>query len=149
MAKATDPGVRSALLSAGGTLNHVSAATNVIQQGDPAEWVYYIVSGKVRITVTSKQGKEGVVGPMLSKGSFIGEIGRCERRALSSLPLSNALRCALAKQLITDGLRFGSEGYLLHKARDAHPMTTLFCPNCRKIGAVFWAKSERAYRGEK
>ncbi len=44
----------------------------VFRQGDPADAVYYIESGKVQITIVSRQGKEGVVG-MLGAGEFFGE----------------------------------------------------------------------------
>jgi len=44
----------------------------IFRQGDAADAVFYIQSGKVQITVLSEQGKEGVIG-MLSAGEFLGE----------------------------------------------------------------------------
>jgi CRP/FNR family transcriptional regulator, cyclic AMP receptor protein len=44
----------------------------VYRQGDPADSVYYIESGKIQITVVSEQGKEGVIA-MLEPGEFFGE----------------------------------------------------------------------------
>jgi CRP/FNR family cyclic AMP-dependent transcriptional regulator len=44
----------------------------IFRQGDPADSVFYIQKGKVKITVTSDQGKEAVVA-VLSKGDFFGE----------------------------------------------------------------------------
>lgn len=44
----------------------------IFRQGDPADAVYYIESGKVQITVVSDQGKEGVIA-MLGAGEFFGE----------------------------------------------------------------------------
>jgi CRP/FNR family transcriptional regulator, cyclic AMP receptor protein len=44
----------------------------VFSQGDKADAVYYIQSGKVKLTVVSKRGKEAVVA-LLSEGSFFGE----------------------------------------------------------------------------
>jgi CRP/FNR family transcriptional regulator, cyclic AMP receptor protein len=41
-------------------------------QGDPADCVYYIKSGKVKVTVVSEEGKEAVVA-ILQPGNFCGE----------------------------------------------------------------------------
>jgi CRP/FNR family cyclic AMP-dependent transcriptional regulator len=44
----------------------------VFAQGDPADAVFYLQTGKVRLTVVSKDGKEATLG-ILSDGSFFGE----------------------------------------------------------------------------
>jgi CRP-like cAMP-binding protein len=44
----------------------------VFEQGDPAETVFYIQKGKVKLTVLSEQGKEAVVA-ILEPGHFFGE----------------------------------------------------------------------------
>jgi CRP/FNR family transcriptional regulator, cyclic AMP receptor protein len=44
----------------------------IFAQGDPADAVFYLQTGKVRLTVVSKTGKEATIG-MLSDGSFFGE----------------------------------------------------------------------------
>jgi len=44
----------------------------VFRQGDPADAVFYIEEGKIRITVVSEHGKEGVIA-MLNAGEFFGE----------------------------------------------------------------------------
>jgi CRP-like cAMP-binding protein len=44
----------------------------VFAQGDPADAVFYLQTGKVRLTVVSKPGKEATIG-ILSDGSFFGE----------------------------------------------------------------------------
>jgi CRP-like cAMP-binding protein len=44
----------------------------VFAQGDPADAVFYLQTGKVRLTVVSKNGKEATIG-ILSDGSFFGE----------------------------------------------------------------------------
>ena len=41
-------------------------------QGDPADAVFYILKGKIKLTVLSKQGKEAVIA-MLSSDDFFGE----------------------------------------------------------------------------
>jgi CRP-like cAMP-binding protein len=44
----------------------------VFSQGDPADAIFYIQTGKIKLTVVSKQGKEAVVG-ILGAGEFFGE----------------------------------------------------------------------------
>lgn len=44
----------------------------VFSQGDPADAVFYIVSGGVQLTIVSDQGKEGVIA-LLGPGDFFGE----------------------------------------------------------------------------
>jgi CRP/FNR family transcriptional regulator, cyclic AMP receptor protein len=44
----------------------------IFAQGDPAEEIFYIKEGQVKITVVSRRGKEAVVG-ILSPGQFFGE----------------------------------------------------------------------------
>src|SRR6202048_3601140 len=44
----------------------------VFSQGDPADAVFYIQKGKVKVTVVSEQGKEAVVA-ILSTNEFFGE----------------------------------------------------------------------------
>jgi len=48
------------------------AKDTVYRQGDAADAVHYIESGKIQITVVSEQGKEGVIA-MLEPGEFFGE----------------------------------------------------------------------------
>lgn len=45
---------------------------NIFTQGSPAEAIYFIKSGKVRLTVVSEQGREGVVA-ILGPQFFFGE----------------------------------------------------------------------------
>jgi CRP/FNR family cyclic AMP-dependent transcriptional regulator len=44
----------------------------VFAQGDPADALFYLQTGKVRLTVVSTNGKEATIG-LLSEGSFFGE----------------------------------------------------------------------------
>jgi CRP/FNR family cyclic AMP-dependent transcriptional regulator len=49
-----------------------SKKQHIFTQGDPADAVFYLQTGKVRLTVVSKTGKEATIG-ILSDGSFFGE----------------------------------------------------------------------------
>jgi CRP/FNR family cyclic AMP-dependent transcriptional regulator len=44
----------------------------VFSQGDPADAIFYIQKGKIKLTVVSRDGKEAVVA-LLSAGDFFGE----------------------------------------------------------------------------
>lgn len=44
----------------------------IFAQGDPADAVFYLRTGKIRLSVLSKTGKEATIG-ILSDGSFFGE----------------------------------------------------------------------------
>jgi CRP/FNR family transcriptional regulator, cyclic AMP receptor protein len=44
----------------------------IFAQGDPADAVFYVQTGKVRLTVVSKAGKEATIG-ILGEGDFFGE----------------------------------------------------------------------------
>jgi CRP-like cAMP-binding protein len=44
----------------------------IFAQGDPADAIFYLQTGKVKLTVVSKTGKEATIG-ILSDGSFFGE----------------------------------------------------------------------------
>ena len=44
----------------------------IFTQGDPADTIFYLQTGKVRLAVVSKTGKEATIG-ILNDGSFFGE----------------------------------------------------------------------------
>jgi CRP/FNR family transcriptional regulator, cyclic AMP receptor protein len=51
---------------------HYRKKQAVFRQGDPADSVFYLQKGKVKITVVSKEGKEAVVA-LLGPSDFLGE----------------------------------------------------------------------------
>jgi CRP/FNR family transcriptional regulator, cyclic AMP receptor protein len=61
-----------AKLEAGKTSRECQGDETIFSQGDAADAVYYIQSGKVKLTVVSKSGKEAVVA-ILPEASFFGE----------------------------------------------------------------------------
>ena len=44
----------------------------IFSQGDPADAVFYVQKGKIRVTVNSKRGKEATIA-LLGPGNFLGE----------------------------------------------------------------------------
>ena len=56
----------------GSSVGNYPAGQAVFSQGDPADAVFYIHQGKVKIAVVSEQGKEAVVA-LLGPKEFFGE----------------------------------------------------------------------------
>ena len=67
-----DPDVFLAAVSRGRTVAEHRTGQVIFSQGDPADSVFYIVRGKIKIAVISEQGREAVVA-MLGEGDFFGE----------------------------------------------------------------------------
>jgi CRP/FNR family cyclic AMP-dependent transcriptional regulator len=67
-----DPKVFLAKVNGGRSVADYRKGQIVYTQGEPADSVFYIQSGKVRKTVFSEQGKEAVVA-LLGTGDFFGE----------------------------------------------------------------------------
>jgi CRP-like cAMP-binding protein len=56
----------------GKTVIECGAGRNIFRQGQPADSLFYLRRGKVKLSVTSQQGKEAIVA-ILSAGEFLGE----------------------------------------------------------------------------
>src|SRR5579864_7268675 len=56
----------------GRTIVDLKAGQIVFSQGDPAEAVFYIQRGKVRVSVISSGGKEATIA-LLTEDDFVGE----------------------------------------------------------------------------
>jgi CRP-like cAMP-binding protein len=67
-----DPNLFLATVGGGRTASDVRKDAAVFAQGDPADSVFYIRRGKIKIAVTSDQGKEAVIA-ILEDGAFFGE----------------------------------------------------------------------------
>src|ERR1700726_513932 len=67
-----DPKVFLSKVNGGGAISDYRKDQNVYAQGERADSVFYIQSGKVKKTVVSEQGKEAVVA-LLGTGDFFGE----------------------------------------------------------------------------
>ena len=69
---AFDPKTFLATVSRGRTVSDYRTDDVVFLQSSPAEAVFYIQKGKIKIVVASKQGKEAVIA-ILGPGDFFGE----------------------------------------------------------------------------
>jgi CRP-like cAMP-binding protein len=88
--------------SKGQTILTPSKQRILYAQGDPADAVFYIQSGKVKLTVVSEHGKEAVIA-ILERGAFLGEsclVGQTVRTATATtLEDSRILRVDKAAML--------------------------------------------------
>jgi len=67
-----DPKSFLAKVGEGKTIAEYAKSQMVFSQGDPANAVFYIQKGKVKLTVVSNAGKEAVIA-LLGAGDFLGE----------------------------------------------------------------------------
>ncbi len=67
----------------------------IFAQGDPADAVFYLQTGKVKLAVVSKTGKEATIG-ILSDGSFFGE-GSLAGQALRMCTASTMSDCSVLR----------------------------------------------------
>jgi CRP-like cAMP-binding protein len=67
-----DPRIFLATIGEGRKVVAVPKKQTIFTQGDPADAVFYLQRGKVRLTVVSKAGKEATLG-ILNEGQFFGE----------------------------------------------------------------------------
>jgi CRP-like cAMP-binding protein len=75
----------------------------VFAQGDPADAIFYLRTGKVKLTVLSSQGKEAVIA-ILAPGEFFGE--GCLAGQLVRMSTATGMgECAIAKLKKADAVR--------------------------------------------
>jgi CRP/FNR family cyclic AMP-dependent transcriptional regulator len=67
-----DPQAFLAKVGEGKTVSTFRKNETVFSQGDPADTIFYIRKGRVKVVVLSEQGKEAVVG-IFEAGQFFGE----------------------------------------------------------------------------
>jgi len=67
-----DPQSFLATVGAARTITQCPKDYKIFSQGDPAESIFYIQQGRVKLKVKSKQGKEAVIA-ILGGGEFLGE----------------------------------------------------------------------------
>ena len=82
-------------ISQGKTVLEYGASRTVFWQGEPADSVFYLRRGKVKLAVSSQQGKEAIVA-LLSDGDFFGE--GCLAGQLLRIATATAMTdCTLAR----------------------------------------------------
>jgi len=92
-----------AKVGAGRTVSEYREKQVVFHQGDPADSVFYIQKGKVKVTVASEQGKEAVVA-IMGTGDFLGE-GCLGGQSLRMATVTAMNYCAIMRIAKTEILR--------------------------------------------
>jgi CRP-like cAMP-binding protein len=98
-----DPKVFLSKVNGGRTISSYRKNQIVYSQGDPAESVFYIQTGKAKKTVLSEQGKEAVVA-LLGTGDFFGE-GCLAGKVLRQATVSAMTDCVIARISKADIIR--------------------------------------------
>jgi len=98
---------------------------HIFRQGDPADAVFFLRRGKVKLAVTSKQGKEAIVA-ILEAGDFFGE------GCLAGQPLRMATATAMTDCTMVR-IEKPAMTHLLHKQHDVSELfvTHLLSRNIR------------------
>lgn len=104
MAKATvktsfDPQAFLSRVGEGKTISKYRKDQIVFAQGDAANTIYYLQTGKVKVVVLSEHGKEAVVG-ILEPGQFFGEgcLNGHQLRVATSTAMEECLITAITKK---------------------------------------------------
>jgi CRP/FNR family transcriptional regulator, cyclic AMP receptor protein len=90
-----DPKVFLSKVNGGRTISNYRKNQIIYTQGEAADSVFYIQSGKVKKTVVSEQGKEAVVA-LLATGDFFGE-GCLTGEALRLATVSAMTECVIVR----------------------------------------------------
>src|ERR1700732_1682216 len=85
----------------GKTLGHYQKDEHIFAQGDLADAIFYIHSGRVKLTVNSDKGKEAVIA-ILEPGNYFGEgcLAGQKVRMSTGTALSESSILRLAKALV-------------------------------------------------
>ena len=114
---AFDPKTFLATVNHGRTVTEYRAGDVVFLQARPADSVFYIQKGRIKIVVASKQGKEAVVA-LLGPGEFFGEVAALDWGAGFSYPRTASVTAtsnlrllvvpaSLLNELVRDAPGFG------------------------------------------
>ena len=91
---AVDWGALLARIPAGKVVVHYKAGSRIFRQGDFADALFYLRSGKVKLSVTSEDGKEAIIA-ILDADEFFGE------GCLAGQPLRMATATAMEASALT------------------------------------------------
>ena len=97
-----DPKLFLATVNHGRALTRYDAGQTIFSQADPADAVFYIQKGDVKVVVTSEQGKEAVVA-IIKAGDFFGEgclIGQPARLATATAITQSDIMCVEKAEMV-------------------------------------------------
>jgi len=90
-----DPGMYLAKVRGGETVKEYRKKHAIFVQGSPADAVFYVERGKVKLTVLSARGKEAVVA-ILGSGDFFGE-GSLAGQPLRMATATSMTECSILR----------------------------------------------------
>jgi len=95
-----------ATAGAGKTVVSLKKNDVIFSQGDPAELIFYIQKGRVKLTVVSEQGKEAVVA-IMEAGQFFGEgcLNGDATRVATAVSLGNSEIASITKHALRQALQ--------------------------------------------
>jgi CRP/FNR family cyclic AMP-dependent transcriptional regulator len=111
MKSISDADILLATIAREGTTVHYLKGQVLFSQGDPADAVFSIQKGKVKVTVLSKQDKEAIIA-ILTVGDFVGEaclVGQQQVRMATASAISECSISRLAKPAMMRLLRDDNE----------------------------------------
>lgn len=100
----------AAFLAACGLIRNTQifrAEETIYSQGDPADSVYFIQRGTVKLTVVSAEGKEAALA-LLGSGEFLGEScisGKISQRITTAVALTNCALVRISRSALFDVIR--------------------------------------------
>jgi len=102
-------------INGGRTIVEYTANRIIFRQGDPSDAIFYIRRGKVKLTVTSQQGKEAIVA-ILGAGEFFGEgcLAGQPLRVATAVAISDCTFARIEKQRMA------------HMLHEQHEISELF-----------------------
>src|ERR1700690_2573428 len=100
-----DPRAFMARIGAGKTIERYAKNQKIFSQGEPADAVFFIQKGKVKITVLSEHGQEAVVG-IFGEGQFFGEgcLEGMKLRTVTSHAMEDCLITSISKSAMLAAL---------------------------------------------
>lgn len=113
---AFDPANFLAKAGSGRRIVEVKNKQTIFAQGEPADSVFYIQKGRVKLSVLSARGKEAVLA-LLNPGEFLGE---------DSIPAPNTLRVATATAVTACTLMKVGRREMVRVIRDERAFSEMF-----------------------
>jgi CRP/FNR family cyclic AMP-dependent transcriptional regulator len=111
-----DPSTFLAQTGLGRTIIHLKKEQTAFSQGDPAEDVFYIQGGKIRLSLISPGGKEGTIA-LLGDGDFLGE---------ECIASSQTLRMATATAIVASDLLKIDRKQMIRTLHEQHALSDIF-----------------------
>jgi CRP/FNR family transcriptional regulator, cyclic AMP receptor protein len=114
--KPFDPNVFLAQVGPGRSVQHYRPKQAIFSQGDPANAVFYVQAGKVRLSVLSKQGKEATLA-LLGTGDFLGE---------GCIASDQPIRLATATAITECSIMKIEKSRMVHVLHEQHSLSDMF-----------------------